>query len=253
MAAIQPQLNAYPIRNVPLSRPFIWLSEGWDDLMHHRAASLAYGLIVSILGALVLAYSRHPFYMAVVCAGFLLVGPILTAGLCELSRRRDLGEQADFQASLRPLSHNRRSLLGVAETLSLFALIWFSLSAAIFFGLSGSVAPSLQSTVWGDVLRHLSNEQLLTYAGVGGVLAAIVFALSVVTIPMIVDRHVSAGTAMRMSLRISLHELPVMLVWAALITVLVALGFATGLLGMIVVFPLLGHASWRAYRELLDQ
>ena len=253
MAAIHHEVETFPIRNVPLTRPFIWLSEGWDDLLHHPLASLAYGLLTSALGALILAYERHPFFIAAVASGFLLVGPILTAGLCELSRCRDQGETADFQSSLRPLRRNRSSLLGVAETLALMAVIWFALSAAIYLGLVGSVAPSLESTVGGDVLRLLSTGQLTAYVAVGGLLASAVFALSVVTIPMIIDRHVDARTAMHMSLRVTARDLPAMLVWAALIVTLVLFGFATELFGMVFVFPLLGHATWRAYRELVRQ
>ncbi len=252
MADTNNPVDTYPVRSVPLTRPFIWIGEGWDDLMHHRAASLAYGVLVAGLGALILVYSRHPFYIAAVSAGFLLVGPILTAGCCELSRRQDEGETATFQDSLRPLTHNRTSLLGVAETLALLALVWFAISGAIYFSLVGSVAPSLEATVWGDVMRQLSGAQLFAYTLVGATLAGGVFALSVVTIPMIVDHHVDASTAMRMSLRVTLRDFPAMLVWAALICTLVFIGFATGLLAMIFIFPLLGHATWRAYRELVE-
>ncbi len=244
--------DTYPIRSVPLTRPFIWLQEGFDDLMHHRAASLAYGVLVSLMGFLVFIYGRNPFFIAAAWAGFLLVGPIFTAGLCELSRRRDGGEIADFQSSLLPLSHNRRSLLTVAETLAILALVWFTLSGAIYMGFAGNVSPSLESTVWGDVMRHLSSSQLIAYGVIGTALAAVVFALSVVTVPMIVERHVDAASAMRMSLRVTFRDLPAMLVWAALIVMLVFIGFLTGWLGMVVIFPLLGHATWRAYRELVE-
>jgi len=245
-------MHHFPVRSVPLTRPFVWLGDGWDDLLHHRGASLAYGLLVSMLGALILAFGRHPFFVAAVCAGFLLVGPLLTAGLCELSRRRDAGEVADFQSSLAPLRRNRTSLLGVAQTLAVLALLWFALCGALYFALVGDVAPDLGPTLWGEVMRQLDSSQLLAYLGVGLVLCAVVFALSVVTIPMIVERHVDAGTAMRTSLRVTLRDLPAMLLWAALIAVLVGVGFATALVGMVVIFPLLGHATWRAYRELVE-
>jgi len=252
MATTHHPVDSYPVRSVPLTRPFIWLSEGWDDLLHHRAASLAYGGLVTLFGALILAYERHPIFIAAIASCFLFVGPILTAGLCELSRCRDQGETADFQSSLLPLRRNRSSLVGVAETLALFAVIWFALCGALFFGLVGDVAPSLESTVWGDVMRQLTSTQLTAYLVVGFILAVIVFALSVVTVPMIVDRHVDASTAMRMSLRVSARDLPAMLLWAALIAGMVFVGFATGLLAMVIIFPLLGHATWRAYRELVE-
>ncbi len=241
----------YPIRRVPPTRPFVWLIEAWDDLWHHRAASVAYGLIVTSLGALILAYERHPFYLAAVTSGFLLVGPILTAGLCELSRCRDRGEPTDFGTSLRALGRNRVRLLRFAEVLLLIGVVWFAASGILLQALTGAAGPSLASAVWGDVLRLLSQAQLLTYLAAGGSLALVVFALSVVTIPIIIDRHLNVGEAMRTSLRVFLRDFPALLVWGVLIVTLVAVGFATSLLLMIFIFPLLGHATWRVYRELL--
>jgi uncharacterized membrane protein len=134
----------------------------------------------------------------------------------------------------------------------MISVIWFAVSGAILFGLVGSVAPSVQSTLWGGVMQQLTSSQLSAYLIVGLVLAGMVFALSVVTVPMIVDRHVDASTAMRTSLRVTTQALPAMLVWATLIAALVLFGFATGLLAMVFIFPLLGHATWRAYSELVD-
>lgn len=251
ITTVRDPLNSYPVHSVPLTRPFVWLQQGWDDLIHHCVPSLAYGLLVTALGAIILAYSRHPIFIAAAWVGFLLVGPILTAGCCELSRRQDEGAPADFAHSLLPLSRNRKSLLGVAQTLTLIALLWFALSGGLYLYLVGPLAPTFESTVWGDVRQQLSFSQLATYSASGLALCAMVFALSVVTIPMIVERHVEASTAMRMSLRVTLRELPVMLVWAVLIATMVYIGFNTHLVAMVLVFPLLSHATWRAYKELV--
>lgn len=251
MSVSNQSLEMYPVRSVPVTRPFIWLSKGWDDLWQHPLPSLAYGVLVSMMGAIILIYSRHPYFMAAAWVGFLLVGPLFTAGLCELSRSRDVGSPANFQSSLRPLSHNRQSLLKVAQTLMLLAMSWFVFCVALYSGLFGSPAPNIGSTVWGDVLRQLSSAQLMAYLATGLGLSAIVFALSVVTVPMIVERHVNAATAMRTSLRVAARDFPALMVWAALIVLLVLMGFATGLIGMVIVFPLLGHATWHAYGELV--
>jgi uncharacterized membrane protein len=119
--------------------------------------------------------------------------------------------------------------------------------------LGDNIAPSLASTVWGDVLAQLSQTQLLAYLAVGGSLSAVVFAMSAVTIPMMIERHVDAKTAIRMSLRVTLRDWPAMLVWAAIIVLLVLVGFATKMLGMIIIFPILGHATWYAYRETVTE
>jgi uncharacterized membrane protein len=252
MATANHSIPSYPVRSVPISRPFVWLLAGWDDLLHHAGASLAYGVLISLLGALILAYGRHPFFIAAVCAGFLLVGPLLTAGLCELSRCRDHGETADFQSSLAVLKRNRDGLLGVAQTLALLAIVWFALSGAIYFGLAGDIAPSLETSMWGYFAAQFTGTQLAAYLAIGLVLYLLVFALSVVTIPLIIERHVEPGIAMRMSLRVTRRDFPAMLVWAVLICALVWIGFATKLFGMVLIFPLLGHATWRAYRELIE-
>ncbi|MEH6584674.1 MAG: DUF2189 domain-containing protein [Halioglobus sp.] len=241
----------FSIHGVPLTRPFIWISRGWDDLLHHRGASLAYGWLVSALGALIIAYERHPFFLAFTISAFLLVGPILTAGLCELSRRQEHGETADFSTSLRALRGHRHNLLGFAIRLLALSLAWFALSGLILYSAVGSVAPSLEATVGGDVLRQVSSAQLISYIVSCGILASIIFSLSVVSIPMITENNVDAPTAMRTSLRVTFRDLPAMIVWAVLIFALVAFGFATYLVGMVVVFPLLGHATWHAYKDLV--
>ena len=253
MAAIHESLDVYPVHRVPATRPFIWLARGWDDLLHHRGASLAYGWLVAALGALILAYERHPLYLAAIVSAFLLVGPIITAGVCELSRCRDHGESTTFQTSLLSLRRNRSNLLHFGGALLLLAAIWFALSGFVLHAATGSVAPSIEATVWGDVMRRLSGAQLTAYSVAFTVLACVVFALSVVTVPMIIDRHVSARTAMRMSLRVAARDLPAMLVWAVLVTALVVVGVATWLLGMIVIFPVLGHATWYAYRDMVEE
>lgn len=253
MAVLHESIDMYPVHHVPLTRPFLWLNEAWHDLLHHRGASLAYGWLVAALGALILAYQRHPAYLAATITAFLMVGPVITAGLCELSRRRDHGEPASFQASLQGLERNRVTLLRFAGILLAIALAWFALSASVLYAATGTVFPAVESTVWGDVLRTLSTTQIVAYALAFTTLAFVVFALSVVTVPMIIDRHVDAGTAMRMSLRVATRDFPAMVVWALLITGLVLAGFATWLLGMIVIFPLLGHATWFAYRDTVHE
>ena len=97
----------------------------------------------------------------------------------------------------------------------------------------------------------LTPSQWLTYIACGGVLAAIVFGVSVVAVPLIIDRHASASDAMRTSLRVTLANFPAMLVWAGLIVIVTAIGFATLLVGMVIVAPLLGYATWHAYRDLI--
>lgn len=246
-------VDALPVSHVALTRPFVWLARGWGDLRHSPRASLAYGLMVSVLGAVILGFWRHPYLIAASISGFLLVGPLLTAGLCELSRRRASGERSDFDASLSVLTRNREALLRFAGGLLAIGALWFAASTLMLHLALGSAGPSVGATIWGGVLEQLTRAQVVSYMVVGGLLAAVVFARSVVSVPMIIDRGSDAASAIRTSLRVTLADWPALIVWAALIVALVAVGFLTFLVGMVVVFPILGHATWHAYCELVRQ
>ncbi len=239
------------VHQVPATRPLVWLAMGWKDLRAHPLPSLAYGVLISMLGAIVLMFNNHPYMLAGSLTAFLLVGPVMTVGLCELSRRRDRGEIVGFEQSLKVLRHHRAGLLGFANRLVVLGVGWMLLSAVLMQGIIGSVGPALGDTVWGGAWQMLDPRQLLLYVTAWSLLSAIVFSISVVAVPMILDLDCSAGEAIRTSLRVVARDLPAMLVWAALIVALVGIGFATALLAMIVIFPLLGHATWHAYRELV--
>ncbi len=243
--------TALHVLSVPLTRPFIWLRQGWDDLRHNPSASLAYGFLVSAMGAVILAFWSHPYFVAASVSGFLLVGPLFTTGLCELSRLRANGEETGFDASLSALGRNREALMRFSAGLVIIGAGWFAASTLMFYLTFGSAGPPIASTIWGSLLDLVSRTQLISYLAVGGILAGIVFARSVVSVPLIIDRQTDAATAVKTSLRVTLSDVPAMIVWAALITLLVGIGFATFLVGMILVFPLLGHATWHAYHDLV--
>ena len=229
MTTAHKSVEMFPLHRVPITRPFIWLERAWDDILHMPAASLAYGCLVSFMG------------------------PLITAGVCELSRRRDHGEDTSFQLSLTGLAVARHNLSRFAGSLLVLALAWFSLAALALYMMTGTVAPEIQATVWGNVASQLSSDQLMAYSLAFLTLSCIVFAVSVVTVPMIVDRHVDAGTAIRTSLRATARDWPALLLWAVLVVGLVLLGFATWLLGLVVIMPLLGHATWHAYRDIVEE
>lgn len=243
--------HALPVMHVPLARPFIWLGRGWEDLRRTPRASLAYGLLVSVLGAVILGFWRHPYFIAAGVSGFLLVGPLFAAGLCELSRRRAAGEPADFDTSLSVLARHRKALIRFSAELLAIAAIWFAASTLMLHLALGSAGPSVEATQWGGVLEQMTGAQMISYAVVGVLLGCVVFARSVVAVPLIIDRNVDSPTAVRTSIRVTLSDLPAMILWAALIVILVGLGFATFLVGMVAIFPLLGHATWHAYRDLV--
>jgi uncharacterized membrane protein len=239
------------VRRVPLRRPLEWLSRGWDDLKQIGSPGLAHGALIAILGGVLLMLgSTHLYLVAAAVTGYLLVGPVMTTGLCELARRRAAREPLGFDESLQALSRNPDALMHFGGVLAVIALLWFALSAILLQSVFSASAPSLAVALWGGSAA-ISAAQLVGYIACGAVLAGIVFAVSVVAVPLIIDRHARASDAIRASLRVTLANLPAMLLWAALIVVVTALGFMTLLAGMVVVAPLLGYATWHAYRDLI--
>ncbi|HEY6922757.1 MAG TPA: DUF2189 domain-containing protein [Steroidobacteraceae bacterium] len=237
------------VRHVSALQSLAWLRRGWNDLGHFRSASLGQGAMIAVLGAvLLILFSSHAYLFAAAVTGYLLVGPIMTTELCELSRRRELS-QPDAEESQQP--RDARSLFRFGAILGALAVIWFIASATMLQTVLHAAAPSLGVALWGSFTDAVSRPELMGYIVSGAVLAAIVFSLSVVAVPLIIDRHARATDAMWASIRVTFANLPAMLVWAGLIVAVTALGFITLLIGMVVVAPLLGHATWHAYRDLV--
>jgi uncharacterized membrane protein len=240
------------IRRVSTRQSIVWLRRGWDDFKHLKSASLAHGALITALGAVLLMLgSSHPYLIAAAISGYLLVGPVMTTGLCELSRRRAAHESTGFDESLSGMTRNPEGLLYFGVVLAIVAAAWFVLSGILLQSALHASAPSLGDALWGSLSDAASRPQMLAYIGSGAILAAIVFTLSVVAVPLIIDRHASALDAMWISAKVTFWNLPAMIVWAAIIVGLTVIGFAPFLFGMIIVAPVLGHATWHAYRDLI--
>jgi uncharacterized membrane protein len=239
------------VRRVAMRQALEWLRRGWNDFTQIGRAGVAHGALIAILGGVLLMLgSTHLYLTAAAVTGYLLVGPIMTTGLCELARRREAREPLGFDESLQALTRNPEGLVHFGGLLAIIALIWFALSALLLESVLSAPVPSLAVALWGGS-SMLNATQLLGYVACGAVLAAVVFAVSVVSVPLIIDRHASGADAVRVSVRVTLSNLPAMLLWAALIVAVTAIGFLTLLLGMVIVAPLLGYATWHAYRDLI--
>jgi uncharacterized membrane protein len=136
--------------------------------------------------------------------------------------------------------------------LALTLIMWERVAAIIFALFYGGDVPDLRNFLADVLFSGRYNELLIAYFGVGGIVAAVVFALSVVSLPMMLDRDVDIATAMVTSVKCVIHNPVPMLVWAVTIVVLMAIAFGTWMIGLVLVFPWLGHATWHAYRDLVD-
>lgn len=241
------------LRRIDGRAPSRWLEAGWQDLRRTPIASLAYGLLFALGGDLIiLALLEHPYLVALSVSGFFFVAPLLAAGLYELSRSSARGEHLTFIDSLRVFRRNVQSLALFGLLLALVAALWERVSAVAFALLGAGTAQG--ASVYLSELLFSGEHALftLTWLGLGAVLAAFVYCLTVVSVPMMVDRGCDPVTAMATSLRAVATNPGPLALWAVLIALLTLTGFATLLFGLVVLMPMLGHASWHAYRELVE-
>lgn len=243
--------TAFEIRSVPVRQSIEWLKQGWKDVKYIGWPGFANGALIAILGGVLLMLgSTHLYLTTAAITGYLLVGPVMTTGLCELARRREAKEPLGFDESLQALTRNPQGLMRFGAVLALIAIAWIALSTILLESVLSTSMPTLSVMLWGGS-AGLTVSQFFGYVGCGAVLAVVVFAVSVVAVPLLIDRHASAGQAIAASVRATLKNLPAMVVWAALIVGVTVLGFLTLLIGMVIVAPLLGYATWHAYRDLI--
>jgi uncharacterized membrane protein len=241
-------------RNLPAGAALSWLGAGWRDLCNSPGPSLLYGLgvfLVSLgivwgLFRLELDYILFP-----ALAGFMVVGPVLAIGLYQKSRDLEAGLPVSLARMILVRAASGGQVWYAGAILCLLMLVWMRAAViiyALFFGLRPfpglhEVAAMLFSTPEGWAM-------LLVGTVAGGLFAAFSFAISTFAVPMLLDERVDAFTAMGTSISLVWNNLPVMLAWGAIVLGLFLLSVATGLLGLIVIFPLLGHATWHSYRAI---
>ena len=226
-----------------------WLAAGWRDMVAHPGISAFYGgafwFMAVVLGAV---FRSKPEYTMSIASGCLLIGPFLAMGLYDVSRRRELGLTPELSTSLTCWDSHVRSMGMLVLVLIVLELLWGRASLVVFAVFFNTGMPSTTG-----VMRAVFNpdnwEFVAAYAIVGGGFATLVFSIAVVSIPMILDRDTDAISAAITSLEVVFHNTLVMLLWGALIALLVGLALSVPWgVGLLVAGPLLGHASWYAYR-----
>ncbi len=242
----------FAVRAIPLLHPLSWLARGARDLARAPLPGLLHGLATALFGALLVWAARDRFWLlAGAFSGFLIVAPLVATGLYNVSRALERGRPAGLGAALAAWRPDDRRLIAFGLLLGLAGTGWVLTSAALITGFSPEPIRKPE-----DFVRvvMLADTGLLFEAWLvlGGVLAAPVFASSVVAIPLLLDRKVGVLAAVLTSWRVVMAHPAPMAFWAALLMGLTALAMAPLLLGLVVVVPWLAHASWHAYRDLVD-
>lgn len=246
------------LRQIAPGQPLRWLQQGWEDFRRAPLIGAAHGVAVAGFAALLLLFAYDQFWLlAGAFSGFLVVAPVLAVGLYAVSRALERGEPVNFALILRTwLSwrghpHHDWRLVRFGLLLGLAGTGWVMTSAALITLLAPE--PIRQPL---DFLRHvvISREHFVfeLWLALGGALAAPVFASSVVTLQLLLDRRIGVLDAVLTSWRVVIRNPVPMALWAGLIMLLTLLGGLALLAGCALVVPVLGHASWHAYRDTVD-
>lgn len=234
-----------PCRKIGLDAPLRWLSLGWRDLRSAPRQSLTYGAIIVALSYLLLLlaweFGSLGLYLGL-ASGFLFLGPVLAIGMYSISCQIAMGRKPRLGYCLREGRRHMRNELVFAVVLLVVFLIWARAASMVhvFF-------PVQSHPAWQDIALFLGVGTT-----VGALFCAVVFTFSAFSLPMIMDRRIDPVTAVISSANAVLRNKPAMLLWASFIVLSVILGFATALLGFAVLIPLIGHATWHAYKDTIE-
>jgi len=233
-----------PCATLGYDAPWRWLRAGWRDLRATPGLTAVFGLVILLVSAAIslLAWNLGRFaLLATLLSGFVFIAPLICVGLYCVSRARERGRTPVLSESFVLA----RRVVGQAGVFALaqgvIVLLWSR--AGMMVGAFFPIDESNADTVW---------QFLAIGSAVGSIFAALTFAVAAFSLPMIADRDVDMVTACVSSINAVLRNKGVMALWAGIIVVLTALGFATALLGLAVLMPLLAYAAWHGYRETLD-
>ncbi len=248
-----PRENRYA-RELPWRAALHWLRAGWSDLWTNPLPSFLYGVGVFLISLLVvwsLFRLQISHFVFPALAGFMVLGPLTANGLYEKSRRLETGEPVTIGSMLFVRMRSGYSAFFMGAMLLGLFMLWIRAAVliyALFFGVvdfpgTGEVVPMLLTTPrgWG---------MLIAGSFVGALFAAFAFAISVFAVPMLLEEHTDALTALGTSMAMVWNNRRVMIAWGSTVLVLFAVSVLTGFLGLIVIFPVLGHATWHAYRAI---
>jgi len=228
-----------------------WLRLGWRDFRQAGWPSLMHGLIVFGMSVVIvqIALLFWPLLPGAV-SGFLVVGPVLATGLYALSQKQERDQPAKLNDAVNAWRHGTRCLLRFGLLLVLVATAWVLVSMVLFhFFVNVEIDGPM------DFLRFVFQQDdriFLLWTVLAGLVAAVIFAVTVVSVPMLVDRNVTTPLALKTSIRAVARNPVTMTFWALFILIASGFSVATFMIGFIVLYPIMGHASWHVYRDVVD-
>ncbi|MEZ0019934.1 DUF2189 domain-containing protein [Sinorhizobium fredii] len=245
------------IRKIGIADVFDALRLGLDDFREKPSHYVFLCLIYPIAGVVLMTWSAGANMLPLLyplASGFALIGPVAAIGLYEISRRRELGMDASWPHALR-LHRNPAipSILAVAALLFVIFVVWLLVAQGLYVTMFGATPPNSIAEFWNGIIGTEQGWNLILVGNaVGFVFAVIVLSISVVSFPLLLDRDVGAFTAVETSVRATLaNPVPVAL-WGLIIAAGLVIGLIPVFVGLAVIMPIFGHATWHLYRKLVE-
>lgn len=240
------------LKKLRLGDPFRWLALGAKDFFSAPLVGLFFGACFVTMGwALFAAFKHAPAFLLALSAGFLLVGPFFCMGLYQVSQRLSQGLKPDLGDAITAWDGNFGTLAIFGVVLLIFEMLWARASLVVFAIAIPGPMPDFSGSL-ASILDPANLDFVLAWLGLGAIFATLVYSVCVVSIPMIMDKQIDSITAGLTSMKLVAEQPVVMLLWAVLIAVLVFGAMLPGFAGLFVIAPIVGHASWHAYKAAVD-
>lgn len=238
--------------NLPLFSALQWLSQGFADMRATRFIGAFYGFVFASIGYTI-AFVYATFWKASMglTAGFFLLGPIICTGIYELSRQLQKGESVNLLRSMKAWLRNWKSIGFFAAILTFLMIVWARVSVVLFALFADHDYPDMQSLM-AQIVSMKNMEFIMVWMGVGAVFASLAFAVSVVSVPMLLDRSTDTMEAVFTSAQALWNNAGACLVWALCVVALVGVALIFFKPLLILTAPWIGHATWKAYLALVE-
>lgn len=243
------------VRRVPFDQPWEWLAAGWRDMWTYPGVSLTYGAIFAAIAGLMLwgmTLSGAQSIILALFGGFMIVGPLFSVGLYEISRDIEMGRPVTLGSTIARSMKPEGQLWFMGLVLFLIFMVWMQVAFLLFMLFTGAKAFPPPSEFLHMILFTPHGLGLLLVGTlVGAALSVVTFAVAAVSVPLLLVKDVDVVTAMRVSIRAVMENPRPMLLWAGLIAGFMVLGGVTLFIGLVLAFPLVGHATWHAFEDLV--
>jgi uncharacterized membrane protein len=241
-------------RHLSWTTPFSWLKLGLRDTLISPSISFVYGFIVFVISVLVIggqAYLKFDYILLPLLAGFMVIGPALALGLYEKSRRIALGKSLSLGEVLFVRTKSRRQILFIGVMLMMLMMLWLRAAFLLYALFFGKIPFAGFDHIPEAIVTTPEGWGLLVVGSlVGGLFAAFSFSISAFSIPMLLNEKKDAFTAMAISMAMAWSNKRIAIVWGAIVLALFIISLMTAMIGLIFIFPILGHATWHAYVEM---